>query len=229
MAQGLLTVAPVAYLITILRREQVAQIRGVPIYVITDVALIPLSSQTEAKKAIDHAKDSLRKGSGGPAIVAEDTDTSDDEEVHAELIAEEDDQSSPTSSGSKRGFPATRPDRSERSTSNVAQDVLARKGQYGRFAERWFSKKGWSTEKRRAQGSKAHFFPILSYATMLLERPTFSFHPIFYSVTESQAILMRLLLNYSCLPMEQALHHRRFPATFYSATALFNILRYFCI
>lgn len=136
---------------------------------ITDVALIPLSSQIEAKKAIENAKDSLKKGSGDPAIIVEDSDTSDDEEVHAELTAEEDEQISSSSLGHKGGFAATRPDGSERSTSNVAHDVLARKGQYGRFAERWFSKKGWSTEKRRAQGSKAHFFLIMFYATALLQ------------------------------------------------------------
>lgn len=35
---------------------------------------------------------------------------------------------------------------------SVAQDVIHKKGMYGRFAERWFSKKGWSSESRRTQG-----------------------------------------------------------------------------
>ena len=39
-----------------------------------------------------------------------------------------------------------------RGNSRVAEDVIEKKGQYGRFAERWFSKKGWTAEKRRAQG-----------------------------------------------------------------------------
>lgn len=34
----------------------------------------------------------------------------------------------------------------------MTQDVIGRRGQYGRFAERWFSKKGWSTERRRNLG-----------------------------------------------------------------------------
>ena len=34
----------------------------------------------------------------------------------------------------------------------MVKDVISKKGQYGRFAERWFSRKGWSTDKRRAQG-----------------------------------------------------------------------------
>ena len=45
-----------------------------------------------------------------------------------------------------------RPGGPERSASNVVEDVISKKGQYGRFAERWFSRKGWSTDKRRAQG-----------------------------------------------------------------------------
>lgn len=39
----------------------------------------------------------------------------------------------------------------ERRTS-VVEDVIQRKGVYGRFAEKWFSKKGWSSDKRRMQG-----------------------------------------------------------------------------
>lgn len=35
---------------------------------------------------------------------------------------------------------------------SVAEDVMQRKGVYGRFADRWFSKKGWKADKRRAQG-----------------------------------------------------------------------------
>ena len=35
------------------------------------------------------------------------------------------------------------PSTSAKGTSSVAGDVIEKKGQYGRFAERWFSKKGW--------------------------------------------------------------------------------------
>lgn len=151
--QGLLTVAPVSYLIAILRREQVAQIRGVPIFVITDVALIPLSSQSEAKKAVDQAQESLKKGGQSTSHV--DSDTSDDEEVHAEDSQAEKNKEashitpeSPTSEEDSKALPVG----PERSTSNVVEDVISRRGQYGRFAERWFSRMGWSTDKRRVQG-----------------------------------------------------------------------------
>ena len=150
---GLLTVAPVSYLVTILSREQVALIRGYPVYVITDVALIPLSSQSEAKKAIIQAQASLKK-SGQHGAPSPDGDTSDDDETHVEASQREhEDQASPVSSGSptKEDSSAARPSDSG-NTSRVAEDVIGKKGQYGRFAERWFSKKGWTTEKRRAQG-----------------------------------------------------------------------------
>ena len=136
-----------------MRREQVAQVRGCPIYVITDVTLIPLSSQSEAKKAIDLAKDGLSK-SGQHEAPSPDSDISDEDGTHVEAGQyEHDDQVSPVNSGSplKEDPSAAQPLGPARSTS-VAEDVIGKKGQYGRFAERWFSKKGWTTEKQRAQG-----------------------------------------------------------------------------
>lgn len=35
---------------------------------------------------------------------------------------------------------------------SVAEDVMQKRGMYGRFADKWFSKKGWSAESRRVQG-----------------------------------------------------------------------------
>lgn len=120
-----------------------------PVFAISEVALIPLSSQAEAKKAIDQANELLQRDSGQDSLNVGDSDTSDDEEIHAGVRSEEEAGVSPTSSSSAN---ETRPLDSGRSNSNVAEDVIGKKGQYGRFAERWFSKKGWSTEKRRAQG-----------------------------------------------------------------------------
>ena len=146
MPVGLLTVAPRSYLITILQRDQVAQVRGCPIYVITEVALIPLSSQSEAQNAISLAKGNLKKP-GQPGVHSSDSDTSDDEIQEEAGQPVRDDQILLEHSGlsTKVGFSA-------RNTSSVAEDVIEKKGQYGRFAERWFSKKGWTVERRRAQG-----------------------------------------------------------------------------
>ena len=155
---GLLTVTSVAYLITIVRREQVAHIRGCPIYVITDVALIPLSSHSEAQKAIEQTKESLKR-SGQNGAPSKDSDTSDDDETHSEAGGHKHaDQASPVSLGTStnEGPSATRSLGLIRSTSSVAEDIIGKKGQYGRFIERWFSRKDWTTEKRRVQGMSVH-------------------------------------------------------------------------
>lgn len=38
------------------------------------------------------------------------------------------------------------------SSSTVGEDVIGRKGLYGRFAEKWFSKRGWTEERRKSEG-----------------------------------------------------------------------------
>ena len=148
----MLNVAPASYLITILQREQVAQVRGSPIYVITAVALIPLSSLSEAKKAINQAKESLKKSSQH-RISSPDSESPDSVEIDEAGQPVRDEPILLGSSGlsTKEDISAARPSNA-RGTSSVAEDVIEKKGQYGRFAERWFSKKGWTTEKRRAQG-----------------------------------------------------------------------------
>lgn len=154
MPVGLLSVAPSSYLITISQREQVAQVRGCPIYVITDVALIPLSSQSEAQDAISLAKGSLKK-SRQPEVPSSDSDASEDDEIQDEAgqPLRGDHISLGTSYLSTNvDISAARASSSARYASSVAEDVIEKKGQYGRFAERWFSKKGWTTERRRAQG-----------------------------------------------------------------------------
>lgn len=42
--------------------------------------------------------------------------------------------------------------RSSSSRSSVAEDVMRRRGSYGRFAQRWFSKNGWTMNQRRSLG-----------------------------------------------------------------------------
>lgn len=38
---------------------------------------------------------------------------------------------------------------------SVAEDVIQKKGVYGRFADKWFSRKGWSADSRRLQGLRS--------------------------------------------------------------------------
>lgn len=148
---GLLKIASSSFLVSIASRDLVAQVRGKPIYVITDVALIPLSSQEDANGAIVAARENLKRKQRLADI---------EEDSESELDEEEDDDGTGTVSDveslheSIPDQPApldTGASKHQRRTS-VAEDVIEKKGKYGRFVGSWFSKKGWSTEKRRNQG-----------------------------------------------------------------------------
>jgi hypothetical protein len=136
-------------LISISDREQVALIRGKPIYKITNVALIPLSSQADADKAIVATRDHLKRRNRAPGLDDEDTDSeSEDGAPSVTDSIVEDSSSAPsevkdTVTGQK-GTAAQK--------TSVAEDVIQRKGVYGRFADKWFSRKGWSADNRRLQG-----------------------------------------------------------------------------
>lgn len=118
---------------------------------ITDVALIPLSSQADANKAITQARESLQKRLRAEGAGEElESDTSDDESVtYADTATQED--SLPSTPPPEEDIQATTANKRER-RSSIAEDVVVKKGAYGRFADRWFSKKGWSTEGRRKLG-----------------------------------------------------------------------------
>ncbi|KAL8759272.1 MAG: hypothetical protein Q9199_000885 [Rusavskia elegans] len=126
----LLNIASASYLVSILRRQQVAQIRGSPVYVITSVALIPLSSQSDAEKAIEQTNKEVQRHTTHQEA--------QDVSIDSHGLADED-------SGGQ----------SQEGNDSIAQDVMGKRGQYGRFAESWFSRKGWTTERRRAQGMSA--------------------------------------------------------------------------
>lgn len=134
-------------MISISRRQQVAFIKGSPIYVITGLALIPLSSQKDAESAILQAQQSLEDSSGGQGPDTLESDDSDDEAKHLHVgLSEDDHHETPIDSK-----PPISP-RTSAKGSSVAEDIIGKRGQYGRFAERWFSRKGWSNERRKAQG-----------------------------------------------------------------------------
>ncbi|KAK8245091.1 SacI homology domain-containing protein [Phyllosticta capitalensis] len=147
---GLLQIARTSFLLSVTGRELVAQIRGKPIYVVTDVALIPLASQSEAHDAIKQARDAVkrrRSASDGD----EDSESESETDTHTSsdhISVDESLPGTPPPEAEKDATAATVPDRK----TSVAQDVIGRKGLYGRFAQRWFSKKGWSSEATRMQG-----------------------------------------------------------------------------
>ncbi|KAI0007943.1 SacI homology domain-containing protein [Xylariaceae sp. FL0662B] len=145
---GLFTVFRLSYLITITGRQQVAQIRGSPVYVVTDVALTPCTGQNEAEPAIAHTVSHLRRASAEKIVETSDTES----EAEAPSVAggydpdDPDAQSDHEISGSQ----------DEQDTggrrSSIAEDVIKRRGSYGRFAQRWFSNKGWMMDQKRNFG-----------------------------------------------------------------------------
>ncbi|KAJ9307144.1 hypothetical protein DTO217A2_3382 [Paecilomyces variotii] len=126
---GLLSVASYSFLISITQREQVAQILGKPIYAVTNVAIIPLSSQSDASRAILQAHENLSGGELGPGETASDAST---------------DASSITSDGAESGVsedqtisaPAASSHKRDGSVSSIVEDVIGKKG---RFTVNWFS------------------------------------------------------------------------------------------
>ncbi|KAL8810737.1 MAG: hypothetical protein Q9223_000077 [Gallowayella weberi] len=160
-SQGLLNIASKSYLVSIRHRQQVAQIRGSPVYVITSVALIPLSSQLEAKEAIEETKKEVQSESSDQAATRSvDSDSSGDEGSYRSDGHVRDDN---TEASKPLTPPYGNPRRkSQENPDSVAQDVISRRGQYGRFAERWFSRKGWTSERRKAQGMSTDKEPSAS-------------------------------------------------------------------
>ncbi|XP_014554219.1 hypothetical protein COCVIDRAFT_105635 [Bipolaris victoriae FI3] len=146
---GLLKIATSHFLISISDREQVAQIRGKAVYKITDVALIPLSSQADADKAIAATRDHLRRRNKSPGAEDEDTESEGDEDAPSVTDSVVGDL--PPASNEVTD-PVTGRKSSPLQKTSVAEDVIQRKGVYGRFADKWFSRKGWSADNRRLQG-----------------------------------------------------------------------------
>ncbi|KAM0339974.1 hypothetical protein ACHAPU_010691 [Fusarium lateritium] len=136
---GLITVSKLSYLVTITRRQQVAQICGHPIYVVTEVAITPCTSKKGAEESVrrtsDHlsrqARDSGNESDSSEEEVELPQRTSD--EVEDAIVDDED-----AGPGSAR--------------SRVAEDVIRRRGSYGRFAQRWFSRSGWTLDQQRNMG-----------------------------------------------------------------------------
>ncbi len=110
-----------------------AQIFGKPIYVITDVALLPLSSQQEAEKGMTAA--SSHRDSA-------DSESDSDDDAHS-AVDETHDANSVADTLETASLPEDVGTDPSGSRTSIAEDVFARRGQYGKFASQWLSKKGW--------------------------------------------------------------------------------------
>jgi len=135
------------FLITITRREQVAQVKGFPVYVVTGVAITPCSSQAETEASIAKTAQHLNSKDTGDKSL-DDSDTLEDESEALPRVSVSDDvddivhvERNPEAASVEEPI-----------TSTVAEDVIRRRGSFGRFAQRWFSKKGWVLDQRRTMG-----------------------------------------------------------------------------
>ncbi|EXJ93793.1 hypothetical protein A1O1_02186 [Capronia coronata CBS 617.96] len=135
---GLLSVASTSFLIAITQREQVAQIYGKPVFVITDIALLPLSSQTDADKAINAATATTSPGS---------TASTTDSDSELSDPGEDDDDSLSSDAEPKAPIAGKQTLQRSSSVTSIAKDVWVNRGQYGRFASQWFSRRGWGVDR----------------------------------------------------------------------------------
>ncbi|KAH7148891.1 SacI homology domain-containing protein [Dactylonectria macrodidyma] len=136
---GLITVSRRNYLVTITRRQQVAQISGYPIYVVTEVAVTPCVSKSGAEESIRRTSLHLSRR---VRDISEDSESSD-EEVELPSRASDEVDDAVIEDGDAQ------PDSAR---SSVAEDVIRRRGSYGRFAQRWFSRSGWTMDQKRNMG-----------------------------------------------------------------------------
>jgi SacI homology domain len=111
------------------------------------VTLTPLASRTEAEASIINTQAVIQQRTASSHDLDESDSDGDEEEFSAAVSEDVDDEdvqrpsadTSSISSGHQR-------------TSSVAEDVMKRKGSYGRFAQKWFSRKGWAVDQRRNLG-----------------------------------------------------------------------------
>ena len=146
---------------SITKRQQVATIRGSPVYVVTEVALTPCASYNDAHKSVESTADQLKVQP--PSYITDDESDSDsDADIHrngdADIVGAlwPDDIGDETvmkgeSGTTDKSAPSTQV-KGHGSTNSIAEDVISRRGSYGRFAQRWFGRSGWLQEQKRLMG-----------------------------------------------------------------------------
>lgn len=110
-----------------------AKIFGKPVYLVTDVAVLPLSSQQDAEQAIKALTDSSEN-------IPDDSDSDASDGVERTSNRASLEGLSTTPADDVRPQPSGRT-----STTKVAEDVATRNVSFGRFASQWFSRQNRST------------------------------------------------------------------------------------
>lgn len=82
----------------------------------------------------------------------DDSDTSDIDADHEDSMLQDELISSPDS---PRDSASIKSAVSSKASTSVAKDVMSRKGEYGRFTDKWFSNRGWSIERMKNLGTNA--------------------------------------------------------------------------
>ena len=128
---GFVTIATSTYLIAITKREEVARIFDKPVYLITDVALLPLTSENEAADAIKTALGTSVTTSNDSDSSVSDTENEDaDQPKTAQLASTPADDTVPYQGKNSSG-------------TRVAEDVATRNVSFGKFASQWLSRQKW--------------------------------------------------------------------------------------
>jgi hypothetical protein len=84
----------------------------------------------------------------------------EDEEEYAAAVNDDLDDEHIVARTDEVGSPATGTRPNHQRTSSVAEDVITRKGGYGRFAQKWFSRRGWTVDQRRSLGMSVSDSPV---------------------------------------------------------------------
>lgn len=128
---GLLSVASYSFLVSVTQRQQVAQIQGQPIYAVTNVAIIPTSSQADALRAITQARKELSQNDPNLDSGSDEDDFPDATTEGAETEVGTSPMSPDHEIFHRRGI----------SVGSIAEDVIGKKLRFGRFAANWLSRK----------------------------------------------------------------------------------------
>lgn len=125
---GIVDIASSSYLIAITKRKHVAKIFDKPVYLIEDVAVLPLSSQTDAEQAIKSAIGSVNLDSN--------ESNGSDSEPDDETPRQDSSAALSTTPGDE-----VRPHQEKNASStSIAEIVATRNVSFGKFASQWFSR-----------------------------------------------------------------------------------------
>ncbi|CAG7973780.1 unnamed protein product [Penicillium salamii] len=130
----------------------VANIQGRPVYAVTKVAIIPVSSQEDAGRAISQARKDTSQNEVNVEPSSDEDDVPDNETDRAEAEAEI--ASVPASpvrdTKHVRGI----------SVGSIAEDVIGKRVRFGRFAANWLSRKNLGLPQPGALGQDMPESPI---------------------------------------------------------------------